>query len=115
MLKLKVSKFTAPRLAPSWPNLILLTCVLILLTGCASGPKVITEFETIEVEVAVRTPLPGDLLEDPPGDPCALPPTVKLYFFDLDIWALCLEGENEHYARQLKRIKAANEKPPEGG
>ena len=84
-------------------------------TGCASVPKIITEYETIEVPVPVRTPLADDLLEDPPGDPCAIPPTEKIYFFDVDIWAQCLESENEHYARQLKRIRAANEKPPEGG
>jgi hypothetical protein len=44
-----------------------------------------------------------------------LPPTVALYFFDLDRWAACLEAENAFYARQLKRIREANKKPPEGG
>jgi hypothetical protein len=55
------------------------------------------------------------LLADPPGEPCIVPATPQFYFFDLDIWAQCLENEVEFYARQLNRIREANKKPPEGG
>jgi len=44
-----------------------------------------------------------------------MPTTEKVYFFDLDIWAQCLEGEVLYYAKQLNRIREANKKPPEGG
>lgn len=86
-----------------------------MLNGCASGPKVITEYEIKEIEVPVRTPLKDDLLEDPPGLPCIVPITSQFYFFDLDLWATCLEAEVDFYARQLEQIRLANEKPPEGG
>jgi len=114
-LKYETLKFTATRIVQNWRYLILVILAPLLLTGCASAPKVIVEFETIEVEVAVRTELDAELLTDPPGDPCALPPTPQFYFFDLDQWAACLESENDYYARQLKRIRIANKKPPEGG
>jgi hypothetical protein len=114
-LKYETSKFSATRLAPNWHKWILPLFVLISLTACATAPKVITEFETVTIEVAVRTPLPDDLLADPPGELCFIPPTPEYYFFDLDQWAACLEGEVDFYARQLERIKTANKKPPEGG
>ena len=82
------------------------------MTACAAGPKVITEFETIEVEVAVRTPLDESLLQHPA--PCQIPPTMAFYVFDLDQWAACLEDKVEFYARQLERIKEANNKPLSG-
>jgi hypothetical protein len=81
--------------------------------ACAGGPKVITEYKTETIEVAVRTPLDESLLQHPA--PCELPPTFSFYFFDLDQWAACLENRNDFYARQLERIKQANKKPPEGG
>jgi len=54
-------------------------------------------------------------LADPPGELCFIPATPQYYFFDLDQWAACLEGEVDFYARQLERIKAANKNPREGG
>ena len=80
--------------------------------ACAAGPKIIAEFETIEAEVAVRTPLDEELLQHP--TPCQIPPTFSFYVFDLDQWAACLETKVEFYARQLERIKEANNKPLSG-
>jgi len=40
-----------------------------------------------------------------------MPPTLSFYVFDLDQWAACLEGQVEYYARQLERIKEANNSP----
>ena len=105
-------KCFANRIAPTSQKLILLIFVPVWLTGCAAGPKVITEYETIEVEVAVRTPLDDKLLQHP--EPCQIPPTMAFYVFDLDQWAACLEDKVEFYARQLERIKEANNKLPEG-
>jgi len=82
------------------------------LTACGGGPKIITEYETIEVEVAVRTPLDQELLQHPA--PCQIPPTLAFYIFDLDQWAACLESKIEFYARQLERIREANSKPLSG-
>ena len=68
----------------------------------------LTEFETIEVLVPVRTPLSSELLQDP--DACTLPPTPEFYFFDLDIWAQCLERQVVFYATQLGRIRDADKR-----
>lgn len=83
------------------------------MTACAAAPKVIVEYEIKEVEVAVRTPLDEKLLQHPA--PCQIPPTLSFYVFDLDQWAACLEEKVEYYARQLERIKEANNKPLSGG
>jgi len=39
---------------------------------------------------------------------------MAFYVFDLDQWAACLEDKVEFYARQLERIKEANNKPLSG-
>ena len=39
-----------------------------------------------------------------------LPPTPEFYFFDLDIWAQCLEGQVVFYATQLGRIRDADKR-----
>ena len=82
------------------------------MTGCAAAPKVIVEYEIKEIEVAVRTPLDEKLLQHPA--PCQIPPTLSFYIFDLDQWAACLEDQVDYYARQLERIKEANNSPLSG-
>lgn len=67
----------------------------------------LTKVEIQKVPVPVRTPLPTELLKDPAGS-CTLPPTVEFYFFDLDVWAKCLETHVVFYSSQLQRIKEAN-------
>ena len=109
----RLLKSTATPTVQNLRKLILPLFVLTLLTGCAAGPKVLTEYKTETVFVPVRTPLADDLLERPA--PCTLPPTNALYIFDLDQWAACVEGQATFYARQLTRIIEANKKPPEGG
>ena len=111
----KPSKFTGTRPARNWLKLILLLFVPLSLLGCASAPTVLTKVEIREVLVPVRTPLDPELLTDP--EPCTLPPTPEFYFFDLDVWALCLENRDVFRTNQLKRIREANgaEIPPDGG
>lgn len=111
--KLKLLKSFANPIALNWRSLILIIFALPLLAACGSGPKVLTEIETKEVFIPVRTPLDAALLQNP--EPCELPPTVAFFFFDLDQWAVCLEDNNLFYAQQLERIREANKKPPEGG
>lgn len=115
MHKHNQSKCGVTRHAPNWASLTLLLFVLITLTSCASVPQIITETKTETVFVPVRTPLDAGLFTPPVTLPCIIPATEQLYFFDLDQWALCLESENRFFKRQVKKIKQANEKPPEGG
>ena len=105
-------KYFVNRIARISPKLILLIFAPVWLTACAAAPKVITEYEIKEIEVAVRTPLDEKLLQHPA--PCQIPPTLSFYIFDLDQWAACLETKVEFYARQLERIKEANNLPLNG-
>lgn len=105
-------KYFVNQIARTSPRLILLIFALVWLTACAAAPKIIVEYEIKEVEVAVRTPLDEKLLQHPA--PCKIPQTFSFYIFDLDQWAACLEDKVEYYARQLERIKEANNKPLSG-
>jgi hypothetical protein len=104
--KQKLSRSTRTRLVPTWLKLILLIFVPLSLEGCASAPTVLTEFETVPIPVPVRTPLSSELLQDP--EACTLPPTPEFYFFDLDVWAQCLETQVVFYAAQLEKVRRVN-------
>ena len=84
---------------------------LLLLTGCATAPTVLTEFETVTVEVPVRVPVPAELTEQPAA--CFFPSTGKLYIFDLDEWIACAVGNLTYYREALDRIRALQTEDPE--
>ncbi len=77
---------------------------VVLFAGCASAPVVLTEFETIEVEVPVRIPIPDELLAHP--EACFFPSTGKLYIFDIDEWVACAAASLREYEAGLNRIRA---------
>ena len=87
-----------------------LNLLLLLLAGCASAPVVLTEFETVTVEVPVRIPVPDELTEQP--ERCFFPPTGKLYIFDLDEWIACVVGSLDYYRAALDAIRALQTTDP---
>ena len=82
----------------------LVVLFVLLFAGCASAPVVLTEFETVEVQVPVRIPIPDELLAHPEG--CFFPSTGKLYIFDIDEWIACATASLREYAAGLNKIRA---------
>lgn len=80
-----------------------LAVLFLLLAGCATAPTVLTEYETITVEVPVRIPVPAELTEQP--EPCFFPASGKLYIFDLDEWIACSVTSLRYYREALDRIR----------
>ncbi len=78
--------------------------LVVLFAGCASAPTVLTEFETVEVEVPVRIPVPDELLAHP--ETCFFPESGKLYIFDIDEWIACAAASLREYRAGLNRIRA---------
>lgn len=78
--------------------------LVVLFAGCASAPVVLTEFETVEVEVPVRIPIPPEMLVHP--EACFFPSTGKLYIFDIDEWVACAAASLREYAAGLNKIRA---------
>ena len=92
------------------PNLLRSTLgifVLLSLTACASAPRVLVEYETVEKIVAVKIPIPETLLVHPAI--CFFPMTGKLYIFDLDEWHGCAVDALIYYYIQIEAIKAIQE------
>lgn len=103
------SKFTATLLARTWRNWTLAPLALVWLTGCASAPTVLTEYETVLQEVPVRIPVPDELLAHPAA--CEFPPGDKIYVFDLDEFISCVVDSLVLYYRQVEQIKALQAEP----
>lgn len=83
---------------------------VLLLGGCATAPVVLTEFETITVEVPVRIPVPAELTEQP--ERCFFPSTGKVYIFDLDEWIACAVGNLDYYRQALDSIRVLQTEDP---
>ena len=62
-----------------------------------------TEYETVEVKVPVRVPIPAELLQHP--EPCRLPPGEEVYIFDMDEWIACAVDSLIFYFEQTERIR----------
>lgn len=103
------SKYIANRNARTLRNWISLAFAPVLLAACASAPTVLTEYETVRVEVPVRIPVPENLLTQPA--PCEFPPGDRLYIFDVDEWISCAVDALGLYYRQLERIKELQTEP----
>ncbi len=81
------------------------------LMACATEAPIVTEFETVEIKVPVRTPIDDELLTHPVA--CTYPPTPALYIFDLDVMIKCLETGWRFYAREIETIREVNTGPNE--
>ena len=92
------------QLAQTLLKWIFVLCVLLSLTACAVKPKVITEFEVAEKQVAVKQKIPANLLDHP--EECWFPPrTGPTYIFDWDEWNQCVVDSVKYYYRNIESIK----------
>lgn len=104
------SKYIASPLVRNWRRWIFLAFAPAWLAACATAPTVLTEYETVRVEVPVRIPVPSALLAHPAA--CTYPPGGRLYIFDLDEWISCATTSLELYYRQLEQIRELQETEP---
>lgn len=82
-------------------------CVLLWLSACASAPTVLTEVETVEVRVPVRTPMPDDCFADHAVAP--LPAEGALTIRMFDAWAEGLAQAIDRYRVQVQRCRELND------
>ena len=82
-------------------------CVLLSLWSCGSAPTVLTEVETVEVRVPVRTPMPDDCFLDHAIAP--LPSEGVLTFRMFDAWAENLAQAIDRYRVQVQRCRELND------